>query len=114
MCRRLPAWPLNRTRLRSRSHPTVATSCATYTKPLCALEMICRMADPQTTNMKSASTAGPTVNWLFFFREPLFDTLPMFLSYCADLSPVRRDCGILDFGGGRQAYANGVCGEFSS
>merc|ERR1719327_1582981 len=69
--------------------------CASHTKPLWALEMICNIAEPTTTKMKSARTKGPTVNWLLpFFLEPLF-VLPTFFSYAAPLRDVLRDSGIL-------------------
>merc|ERR1719188_2539761 len=64
------------------------------TKPLWALEMICRIAEPTTTKRKRARTTGPTVKGDFSFFEPLL-TFPMFFSYFSDLRPVFLDTGIL-------------------
>merc|ERR1719414_569611 len=63
-------------------------------RPFCALEMICRIAEPTTTKRKRASTTGPTVNGDFPFLELLEGALPMFFSYCAAFREVLREAGI--------------------
>mmetsp|Transcript_53378 Transcript_53378/g.171031 ORF Transcript_53378/g.171031 Transcript_53378/m.171031 type:complete len:124 (+) Transcript_53378:32-403(+) len=80
-----------------RAHPAAVRA---QTRPFCALEMICRTAEPTTTKRKSARTTGPTVKGDFCFFEPL-DTLPIFFSYCCDFRAVFREAGILADSGGR-------------
>merc|ERR1719277_1184307 len=66
---------------------------ASQTRPRCALEIICKTAEPTTTKRKSAKTTGPTVKGAFSFLELLL-TFPTPFSYCSALRDVLREAGI--------------------